>query len=134
MSWSWDWLLAWLSFAGHRSLSFLLCYRAVLFQLNGSGLHGTVHTFEKPWFTTFESALACWVTLLLFALANLAKRCWGKARRRCRAAASSSEANGSAEPLLPCDEEGATEGGGKVPQGRVAAVHVSHCCEWGSPA
>ena len=89
----------------------------MLFQLNGNGLHGTVHTFEKPWFTTFESALACWVTLLLFALANLAKRCWGKARRRGRAGVTRSEANGSAEPLLPRgEEEGATEDGGKVLQ------------------
>ena len=115
-------------------MSSVLCYRAVLFQLNGNGLHGTIHTFEKPWFTTFESALACWVTLLLFALAILAKRCWGKAHRRGRAAVSTSEANGSAEPLLPCEEERATEGGGKVSQSRIVAVHVSHCCEWGSPA
>ena len=97
------------------SLLCWLCSRAVLFQLNGYGLHGRVHTFEKPWFTTFESALACWVTLLLFALANLAARCWGKARRRGRAAVGRVEANGSAEPLLPREEgEGATEGGCKV--------------------
>lgn len=115
--------------AGHCSLLCVFCCCAVLFQLNGDGLHGTVHTFEKPWFTTFESALACWVTLLLFALANLAKRCWGKARRRGRAAASRNEANGSAEPLLPRgEEEGATEDGGKVSQSRVVAARVRYCC------
>jgi hypothetical protein len=30
------------------------------------GLHGDVHTFEKPWFTTWESAAALWVSLLVF--------------------------------------------------------------------
>lgn len=39
---------------------------AVLFQLRGSGLHGTHHTFEKPWFTTWESALACWISIIIF--------------------------------------------------------------------
>ena len=49
---------------------------AVLFQLEGTGLHGTVHTFEKPWFTTWESAAACWVSILMFWLANT----WQRAR------------------------------------------------------
>ncbi len=78
------------------------CRRAVLFQLNGYGLDWTVHTFEKPWFTTFESALACWVTLALFALANLARRCWGRAPQRQAARVRRAVANGNTayQPLL----------------------------------
>ena len=34
---------------------------AVLFQLSAPGSGGAAHTFVKPWFTTWESALACWV-------------------------------------------------------------------------
>ncbi len=88
----------------------------MLYQLDGYGLDGTVHTFKKPWFTTFESALACWVTLLLFALANFATRCWGRARRRREARVRQSDANGSAaaEPLLPGSEEEAGQNGTKV--------------------
>jgi len=70
--------LAGVCLVAHRA-----CRRAVLFQLNGYGLDWTVHTFEKPWFTTFESALACWVTLALFALANLARRCWVNPSAQC---------------------------------------------------
>lgn len=43
---------------------------AVLYQLSGAGLDGVVHHFEKPWFTTLESALACWVSLILFSLGS----------------------------------------------------------------
>ena len=89
--------LAGVCLVAHRA-----CRRAVLFQLNGYGLDWTVHTFEKPWFTTFESALACWVTLALFALANLARRCWGRARQRQAARVRRAVANGNTayQPLL----------------------------------
>ncbi len=30
-----------------------------------------MHSFEKPWFVTFESVLACWVSLLLYNPANV---------------------------------------------------------------
>ena len=47
---------------------------AVLFQLQGPGLHGDEHTFEKPWFTTWESALSCWVSLIIFWTIKLAAK------------------------------------------------------------
>ena len=34
---------------------------AVLFQLEALGADHHLHHFEKPWFTTWESAVACWV-------------------------------------------------------------------------
>ncbi|BDA48956.1 probable solute carrier family 35 member F6 at N-terminal half [Coccomyxa sp. Obi] len=50
--------------------------RKVLFQLKAEGEGGDVHTFEKPWFTTFESALACLVSLLLYTVYQYLAQCW----------------------------------------------------------
>ena len=72
---------------------------AVLFQLEGTGLHGKVHTFEKPWFTTFESAAACWVSILMFWLANT----WHRAR-------APSGLPAEQEPLLASAQSTAGEG------------------------
>jgi hypothetical protein len=46
----------------------------VLFQLSSVGAGGEIRRFEKPWFTTFESALACWFSLFLFALSTWVRR------------------------------------------------------------
>eukprot|EP00884_Botryococcus_braunii_P001950 jgi/Botrbrau1/11756/Bobra.0195s0081.1 len=46
----------------------------VLYQLNGEEAEGSVHAFEKPWFTTLESVLACWISLLLYNLACIAQK------------------------------------------------------------
>ncbi len=54
---------------------------AVLFQLKGPGLHDNEHTFEKPWFTTWESALSCWVSLIIFWIIKLAAKLASRARR-----------------------------------------------------
>ena len=48
--------------ASNHQRKFLAC--AVLYQMKVLGLHGKVHTFEKPWFTTWESAAALWVSML----------------------------------------------------------------------
>lgn len=106
----------------------------MLFQLDGYGLNGTVHTFEKPWFTTFESALACWVTLALYALANLALRCWGRARQRLAARVRRSIANGSAayQPLL--GDEDAERGGKPVSACRIVQPHTTPAAGQGSAA
>lgn len=49
-------------------------FPAVLFQLKGPGFHEDIHTFEKPWFTTWESALSCWVSLIIFWIIKLAAK------------------------------------------------------------
>lgn len=36
---------------------------------------GHIHAFEKPWFTTFLSLVACWISLLLYELANKLQSC-----------------------------------------------------------
>lgn len=63
---------------------------AVLYQIRGTGLHGQRHTFEKPWFTSWESAAACWVSILIFwGLQSM--ECWSRKRN---------EAGSPTEPLL----------------------------------
>ena len=70
----------------------MVCF-AVLFQLQGPGLHGEVHNFEKPWFTTWESALSCWVSLVVFWIIQAASRMDRK----------SPTASSEAQPLLEHD-------------------------------
>jgi len=41
------------------------------------GLHREVHTFEKPWFTTWESAAALWVSLVGYWILRLWQH-WGR--------------------------------------------------------
>lgn len=47
----------------------------VLYQLKGKGAGGHIHAFEKPWFTTFLSLVACWMSLLLHELAKKIQSC-----------------------------------------------------------
>ena len=74
---------------------------AVLFQLEGPGLHGDEHTFEKPWFTTWESALSCWVSLIIFWIIKLA----AKLKSRGRNATADQE-----QPLLSPSQESSEVG------------------------
>lgn len=67
---------------------------AVLFQLDGVGLYGVRHKFEKPWFTTWESAVACWACLALIGFHQVWHR-WQQHR-----ALHGSSSKGVREPLL----------------------------------
>ncbi|KAK9918918.1 hypothetical protein WJX75_008024 [Coccomyxa subellipsoidea] len=71
--------------------------RKVLFQLKAEGEGGDVHTFEKPWFTTFESAAACLLSLLLYRAYQYLAQCW-----RWRKSKKPSE---SQQPLLSDNED-----------------------------
>mmetsp|Transcript_25022 Transcript_25022/g.62973 ORF Transcript_25022/g.62973 Transcript_25022/m.62973 type:complete len:435 (-) Transcript_25022:1767-3071(-) len=43
-------------------------FRKVVYQLSAEGVNGEVHSFEKPWFTTFLSTTTCTFCLLLMRL------------------------------------------------------------------